>query len=135
MNNYQEMMDKMKEKYGDSIQITPVDKSGFTDDMMMAFTKGVDLNNDAYQAANRGDYATAIEKYNKALDIKLKAYGEDSHHVCISLSGLADAYLSMGDKANAMKEAKRMLVIARKLNNAEQIRIAREIITDVLKEN
>ncbi len=98
-----------------------------------ASTTGVDLNNQAYAAAARRDYKTAIEKYNQALSLKVKAYGEDSLHCCISLSGLADAYLDSGDKVNAKKEADRMLRIAKSIGNGEQIRIANEILSDIEK--
>ena len=129
--NFQDIKNKAEAA---GFRVTPTDISaGFTPEMARALGEGVDLNNAAYMASNNGDHATAVEKYRKAIDIKLKAYGEDSIHVCISLSGLSDAYLALGDKANAMKEAKRMMVIAKKLNNAEQVRIAREIMTDVLK--
>ena len=130
--NAQEMFAKF---LADGLRVTPSDISdtGFTPEIIHALNEGVQLNNAASMASKNGDHTVAVEKYTKAIDIKLKAYGEDSVHICVSLSGLSDAYLAMGDKANAIKEAKRMLVIARKLNNKEQIRIAREIIGDILK--
>jgi tetratricopeptide (TPR) repeat protein len=101
--------------------------------MLLAMTKGIDLNTEAHVASSQGDHTKALTLYQEAVDIKVKAYGENSHHVCSSLSGLSDAYLSLGDKANSLKEAKRMLAIARKLKNSEQVRIAREILTNCLK--
>lgn len=76
---------------------------------------------------------TSVEKYLKAIEIKLEAYGEESRHICISLSGLCDAYLKLGDIDNARKQANRMLRIANKIEDPEQKRIAREILSDIQK--
>jgi hypothetical protein len=70
--------------------------------------------------------------------MKVATHGEVSVHVCISLSGLADAYLgwSKTDPTKlplARAEAERMLSIATKINSAEQIRIAKEILADIVK--
>ena len=43
-----------------------------------AITLGIDLNNADYQANQNGDYMKALEKYNQAVDIKKRAYGEYS---------------------------------------------------------
>ena len=99
----------------------------------LLFNKSIDLNNDGYQASNRGDHKLALEKYKAALAIKEKLYGPVSLHLCISLSGLADAYLSLNDLANSKREANRMLFIAESIQNSEQIRIAKEILRDVEK--
>jgi hypothetical protein len=96
-----------------------------------AMTEGVQLNNSGSSAFRRGDYDTAIGLFQKAIDIKVKAYGEESLHVCISLSGLSDSYFKKGDISKAKKECERMLRIATCINNTEQMRIAREIAKDI----
>ncbi len=101
--------------------------------VMRAMTEGIDLNNAAYMAFEKGNYKTSVEKYLKAIEIKLEAYGEESRHICISLSGLCDAYLKLGDIENARKQAIRMLRIANKIEDPEQKRIAREILSDIQK--
>ncbi|XP_012561337.1 uncharacterized protein LOC100197288 [Hydra vulgaris] len=109
------------------------DASNFNSDQMIALTVGVGLNNEAYEAQMRGDHKIALEKYKQALEIKVKAYGENSLHVCISLSGLCDAYLELNDLENATLQANRMLSIAQYITNPEQIRIAQEILVDCEK--
>lgn len=108
-------------------------------DHKMAMTVGCDLNNEAFLADTRGDYKTAVEKYKQAIEIKKKAYGENSVHICVSLSGLCDAYLSMEDAENATLQSKRMMAIAQTLrdkpNRNEQIRIANELLVDCEKLN
>jgi hypothetical protein len=49
--------------------------------------KSISLNNDAYQAFERGDYKTSLTKYQQAIELKTKIHGKNSLHVCISLSG------------------------------------------------
>ena len=49
--------------------------------------KSISLNNDAYQAFERGDYKTSLTKYQQAIELKTKIHGINSLHVCISLSG------------------------------------------------
>ena len=98
---------------------------------MTAMTEGVQLNNSGSSAFRRGDYDTAIALFQKAIDIKVKAYGEESLHVCITLSGLSDSYFKKGDISKAKQECERMLRIATSINNTEQMRIAREIAKDI----
>ena len=102
----------------------------FNEDVLMALTVGCGLNNEAFLADARGDYQTAVDKYKQAIEIKLQAYGENSHHICISLSGLCDAYLSLGDVQNAKEQAQRMMSIAQAICDGEQMRIAQEILSD-----
>ncbi len=98
-----------------------------------ALSDGITLNNEAYWLFSEGNFEKAIEKYLKAIQIKMRAYGEDSVHLCISLSGLADAYLKLGHLDNAHREATRMMAIARKIACKEQTRIALEILVDIAK--
>ena len=97
--------------------------------------KCIELNNRAYFAAKQGHFQEAIDLYKVALDLKARTNGAISLSVCISLSGLADAYLQLQDYDNASKEANRMLKIAGKLNNSEQRRIANEILHELSKVN
>jgi tetratricopeptide (TPR) repeat protein len=94
-------------------------------------TDAIDYNNHAYKMQKQGNYAEAIRFYKKAVEVKEKAVGPNDYRVCISLSGLADAYLSLRDYDNAMIEAQRMKRIAESSGNDEQIRIANEIIRDI----
>ena len=73
------------------------------------------------------------QRYQKAVALKIEEHGEESVHTCISLSGLCEVYLDMGDAANAMKETKRFLNIAKVIKDQNQIRIAKEILADILK--
>ena len=97
------------------------------------YTNAIDLNNEAFLTFEKGDYTTSLDMYKKALDLKVKTHGENSVHVCISLSGVAECYLKLGEKAMAMRESKRLLKIAQAIKDTNQERIAREIITDILK--
>jgi len=91
----------------------------------------VPLNNEGLVRFNRGDYAGSEKCFLEALRIKSIAYGEDSVHMCISLSGLADTYLRWGKLNRSRQEAERMLGIATRIGNAEQQRIANEILADL----
>lgn len=96
-----------------------------------AMTIGVDLNNEAVCLDKDGFHEKAIEKFLQALSIKIRAHGESSVHICISLSGLADAYRKIGDYDNALSQATRMMKIAQEINSPEQKRIAGLILSDV----
>ena len=112
-----------------------------------AVSEGVDLNNRGSQLnalKTAKGYAAAVDCFQKSLLIKRKAYPEDSVHICIGLSGLADAYLGLGqtasDKAEAAKyltmaraEAERMLAIGGRIGSGEQKRIAKEILADIAR--
>ena len=108
-------------------------QNDITMEHMLALGPGITFNNEAYQAYERGNYFESLEKYKKAIEIKLKAYGENSIHICISLSGLADCYLKLGDLENATKEAQRMLRISECIKRPDQIKIAKEILVDIEK--
>jgi hypothetical protein len=41
----------------------------------------------------------------QALEIKIAAYGEESQHVCITLSGIADSYLKLKQFDKALEYA------------------------------
>jgi tetratricopeptide (TPR) repeat protein len=94
---------------------------------------GIELNNRAYTAAAKGDYEKAIDLYKKSIQIRVDTFGPDHYNVCIPLSGLAAAYLSLKDFTNARIEAERMKRIAQLNNSAEQLRIASETIRDINK--
>ena len=97
------------------------------------YGQSIDMNNEAYFTFKKGDYTTSLDIYKKAVELKVKTHGENSVHVCISLSGVAECYLKLGEKAMAMRESKRLLKIAQAIKDTNQERIAREIITDILK--
>jgi hypothetical protein len=50
--------------------------NGFTSEMTLAMTKGIDLNTEAHVASSQGDHTKALTLYQEAVDIKVKAYGE-----------------------------------------------------------
>ena len=99
--------------------------------MMTMYTVAVPLNNEGVKLAESGRHREAIDKFLQAIAIKIDAVGEVSVEVCISLSGLADAYYGLGDYDNAYKKARRMLDIAKAIDSAEQNRIACEILRDI----
>ncbi len=96
-----------------------------------ALTRGVILNNEAHELRKQERFSESVETYLAAISIKIRAYGENSVHVCISLSGLADAYLANKQLDQAFKQATRMERIAILLNSREQTRIASEILCDI----
>ena len=100
-----------------------------------AFSDGIDLNNEGIYLSEMNEFEKAVETFKKAIELKKKAYGEVSVEVCISLSGLADAYLSLKDYENSYKEASRMLSIAKEIGSQEQMRIAREILSDISQQS
>ena len=102
-------------------------------EMITQANEAITLNNLAYGLASNGRNQEALELYKKAVELKVKAHGAVSIQVCISLSGLADAYLELEDYDNAFKEADRMLKIAGRIDDRAQIRIAKEILADIAK--
>ena len=64
--------------------------------MMAANTDAVQYSNQALQASNRGDYSTAIELHQKALKMKVDAFGTESVQAAITYNGLGENYLKMG---------------------------------------
>jgi tetratricopeptide (TPR) repeat protein len=101
--------------------------------LALALSLGVMLNNEAHSLSQQGKNLEAIEKYEQAIAIKLRAHGEESVHICISLSGLCDAYLATGQLDKALEQTTRLSTIAKKIKSAEQQRIAKEIMADVEK--
>lgn len=105
--------------------------AGMNNQILLASTKAIDLNNKGYKMSERGDYQNALVAYHEALALKIDAYGPVSVHNCITLSGIADAYLGLKDYTSAEKYCKQMESIALEIKSAEQLRIAREIWKDI----
>lgn len=78
-------------------------------------------------------YAEAEKKHLESIEIKTKAFTENSLAVCISLSNLADMYLSWKKYDQARSTANRMLSAAVAIKSNEQQRIAKEILFDIAK--
>ncbi len=97
------------------------------------FQKGIDFNNTGYILDSRGQYGLAIAAFQKAIQVKIITFGEESVHVCVSLSGLADAYLHNKQYKEAYMTANKMLTIGLKIESEEQVKIAREILSDLSK--
>ena len=87
-----------------------------------------------------GDRGGALRSHEAALALKLTLYPEASVHVCISLSGVADAFLSLAEEgdvsalAAAEATAQRYAAAAKALGDADQRRIAHEILADIAAE-
>ena len=64
---------------------------------------------------------------------KTDLFGPDHYNLCVSLSGLAEAYLSLKDFKNARAEAKRMEIIAQLNEDDEQGEIACELLHEINK--
>jgi len=106
--------------------------------------QSIQLNNAGVEADRAGRHDEAIKLFNEAIAIKTRLHGATSVHVCISLSGLADAYLNKAKKesnqekraealAAARSECERMLRIAMDIGSREQQRIGTEILQDISK--
>ena len=93
-----------------------------------ARTEGVSLNNEAVWLNNSGRSSEAITKFLQAITIKEEAYGSMDLNICISLSGLVDAYIKTQQYQNALRQAKRMLKIAATISNCEQMEIANNYV-------
>ncbi len=111
-----------------------------TSAVIEALSRGVELNNLAHELQKAGRFDESEKSFLESLAIKLRAYPEDSVHICITLSGLADTMLEWA-KATKNKQrlcqareyAKRMRAIAIRIKSPEQRRIADEIIGDIDK--
>ena len=57
------------------------DASTLNADQIDAITRAIPLNNEGSSANKQGDFNTALEKFKQALEIKLRAYGENSEFV------------------------------------------------------
>lgn len=111
-----------------------------------AMMRGVELNNQGAASARREDFALAESQFLESLAIKQRAYPEESVHICITLSGLADLFLSWAQKtvasdsargATLLKQARaygeRMQAAATHIRDPQQIRVARDILADISK--
>jgi len=49
--------------------------------------KSIELNNEAYIAFANKEYHTSLIKYQQAIKLKTRVHGNQSYHLCISLSG------------------------------------------------
>ncbi len=107
------------------VQVNP------TPEIIRAQTEGIDWNNRGCDLLKKGKYAEAEQALHRALEIKLRAYGGDSIHVCISLGVLADIYLAWKKFDQAKLEAVRFLDTATRINSAEQQRLAREVLQEI----
>ena len=91
----------------------------------------VDTSNLGQYFFTIGDYEWALKANKVALSMKEYMYGMRTINSCISLSGIADAYLKLKDFDKAMETAKSMEAIAKEINSIEQLKISREIIVDI----
>lgn len=110
--------------------------------VMEAISVAVPLNNEAHDFRKRGDFAGAERRFLESLRIKLRAYPENSVHICISLSGIAETYLEWaatgGERASsrlaaARSYAERMRAAAAAIRDAGQLKYAHEILADIAK--
>ena len=100
---------------------------------MLSFFEAVQLNNQANRLLSEQNFAGALKKYQRAIALKESVFGPRTLNSCISLSGLCDAYIGLGDLASARREATRMLQIAQEIDQSDQVRIARELLADIAK--
>jgi tetratricopeptide (TPR) repeat protein len=89
----------------------------------------------AFMLKEKKQFEEAEKKYLEAIEIKKTAFSENSMAVCVSLSNLADLYLSWKKYDKARATANRMLAAAVAIKSNEQQRIAKEILFDVSKES
>ena len=60
---------------------------------------------------NKGDYAKALEHYNKSLEIRTKIKGADSIDVAQTLNNIGNLYQNKGDYAKALENYNKCLEI------------------------
>jgi tetratricopeptide (TPR) repeat protein len=68
-----------------------------------ANTIAVDKNNAANIARKAGRYGEAISLHKEALELKLRAFGEESVQAAISYNALGEVYLQAGELSEAEK--------------------------------
>jgi tetratricopeptide (TPR) repeat protein len=96
-------------------------------------TDAVSLNNEGVFLMRSGKHQEALDRFKKALQIKIRCSGFVSLDTCISLSGYADAFLGLRDFDAAFREARRLLQISKSIKDRNQERIANEILSDIAK--
>ncbi|KZS92477.1 hypothetical protein SISNIDRAFT_486505 [Sistotremastrum niveocremeum HHB9708] len=69
--------------------------------LINANTNAVTVANRANQAAQRGDYQTAVTLHREALALKLKSFPETSIQASMSYNGIGEALLRLGDISGA----------------------------------
>lgn len=131
-------MDKMFQIHTDNVEgknahWTITNKQEEVDKVSHVLYEAVPLNNSAVKLSAEGRYEEAIVLFQRAIDMKKEVFGEESVEVCISLSGLADAHLSLGRLEDAYREAIRMRDICKKIRSKSQLKIAMEILADIAK--
>jgi tetratricopeptide (TPR) repeat protein len=115
---------------GTTVPLTTVG-SGSSADVGRAMTDGVALNNQGVALNNQKRHAEALACFQRSLALKSKAFGTKSKHALITMSGVADALLGLKRLEEARTAAQQMLDIALEIKEADQARIAREILADV----
>ena len=90
----------------------------------------------ALHAKEEAQHWQSTGAFEKALPLMLESVSlrERSHTLCLSLSELAELYLDMHDFDKAEATVRRMLGEARRYDEQQQMRIADEIMQDVVKE-
>lgn len=90
--------------------------------MMRANTLGIDKNNEGNLAREAGQLDRALQLHLEALDLKIRAFSENSVQAALSFNTLGETYLKIGTLDKAEEVIKKALLVTneRLLGGAEQ---------------
>jgi len=80
--------------------------------------QAANLNNEALQLSNQGDYVGAESLHLRVLDIKLGAVGEHNTTTAITRNALGELYLTMGRFADAEEQLKKAVSVRMSIGTA-----------------
>ena len=107
---------------------------------ILNFDEAVQLNNKGH-ALVKTQPDQALSYLNRSVGIKERLHGLNSVHCCITISGIADAYLykyrntkDINDLNLSQQYVEQLYSTSISINSREQQRIAREILMNIAQE-
>lgn len=109
------------------------DKMDFSQQMALhtAMSEGVRLKNQGFQAMEKGKYEKAIENFQQGLELMEAGFGHNTSPITPYLVGMSEAYIKLKDWVNAEKPAKKLLKMARKNKDNDDIKTATELLSEI----
>ena len=98
-----------------------------------ALEQGRQLNNEAYQAYEKGQYKKAVRLYKECIVIIAKGMGKNCAELTKPLIGISESYMKLNDSKNALVTANRLCAIAMRRRMIDKIKIAHQLIEELCR--
>lgn len=122
-------MEKKMEKMADLIEKISRDPSMVTS----VFIGSVQLKNKGNTALTEGKFENALQFFKEALALVEPAFGYDAQESCDCLIGMTECFIGMKQLSIAEEHAKRLMNIAKKYDNKEDIETAQDLLNEIEK--